>query len=291
MLTQSSETPHTLSSLTRVASQLTHIGGKKPQIIEPGQSTPDRSTPRRVLRVDSLQVLKQLAIHNRILAALPPEEFDRIAPHLETVQLAKDEIIYLTGDPIEHIYLPESGLLSLLSTAETGPRPTIEVAMCGKEGLVGLPIILGNRSVPYEVTVRFAGEAFKIKAEIFKEEFDKNQAVHELVLGYLNVMITQIQQSSICNRFHSLEETLSRWLLTVHDQIKSDVFNLTQQVISDALGVPRTGVTVAAGALQRKGAIRYSRGKIVIEDRSQLESSSCECYRIIRNELHHFVNE
>lgn len=236
-----------------------------------------------------MQVPKQLAMRNRILGALPDEEFGRIAPHLHPVKFEKDEIIYLSDDPIEYVYLIESGLVSLLSTTETGS--TIEVAMLGKEGVVGLPVILKNRIIPYDVTVRFRSEALKIKAEIFQEEFDKGKVLHEFVLRYLNVLITQISQSSICNRFHTIEATLSRWLLTVQDHINSNTLHLTQQVISQALGVPRTGITVAAGALQSTGAIRYSRGKIVILDRMRLESRSCECYRIIRDELDHFLNE
>ena len=234
-----------------------------------------------------MQVSKQLAIRNRILRALPEEELARIVPHLESVPLEKDKIVYLSGDDIRYVYLPESGLLSLLSTTENGS--TMEVAMVGNEGIVGVPAVLKNRVIPYEVTVRFASEAVRIKANVFQEEFEKGDTLHELVLQYINVMITQISQSSICNRFHTLEQTLTRWLLTVHDQIHSDTLNLTQQVISHALGVPRTGVTVAAGALQRGGAIRYSRGKIVVLDRSLLEASSCECYRIIRDELHQFM--
>jgi len=236
-----------------------------------------------------LQVLKQLAIRNRILGALPEAEFARIAPHLQPIKFERDEVIYLSKDPIDYVYLLESGLVSLLSTTETGS--TMEVAMCGKEGMVGLPVILKNSTIPYEAKVRFRVEAFKLKAEVFQEEFDKGQSLHELVLRYLNVMITQISQSSICNRFHTIEETLSCWLLNVQDQINSNTLYLTQQVISQALGVPRTGITVAAGALQNAGAIRYSRGKIVILDRVLLESRSCECYRITRNEFDHFLNE
>lgn len=236
-----------------------------------------------------MQPLKQLAIQNRILGALPDEEFGRIAPHLTPVRFEQDEVIYLSEDPIEFVYLPESGLISLLSTTETGS--TIEVAMLGKEGVVGLPIILKNRIIPYDVKVRFRSDALKIKSEIFQEEFDRGQVLHEFVLRYLNMMIMQISQSSICNRFHTIEATLSRWLLTVQDQTDSNTLHLTQQVISQALGVPRTGVTVAAGTLQTDGAIRYSRGKIVILDRMRLESHSCECYRLIRAELDHFLSK
>jgi len=236
-----------------------------------------------------LQVLKQLAMRNRILGTLPDEELIRIAPHLIEVKFEKDEIIYLSDDLIDYVYLVESGLVSLLSTTESGA--TIEVAMIGREGIVGLPVILQNRVIPYEVKVRVSTEAHKIKAEIFQEEFARSQNLHEIVLRYLNVMITEIQQSSICNRFHTIEATLSRWLLAVQDQVNSNILYLTQQVISQALGVPRTGVTVAAGTLQEAGAIRYSRGKIIIVDRLRLESHACECYQIIRAELDHFLNE
>lgn len=236
-----------------------------------------------------MQVLKQLAIRNRILGALPEGEFARIAPHLTQVEFKKDQVIFLSGDAIEYLYFVEHGLLSLLSISQTGS--TVEVTMIGKEGITGLQIILKNHFIPYDVVVRDAITAFKIKAEIFQDEFDRGRSLHDLVLRYLNVMITQIAQSSICNRFHTIEQTLSRWLLTVHDQVNSNTLVLTQHVIAQALGVPRTGVTVAAGALQTAGAIRYSRGKIVILDRVLLESHSCECYRIMRYELDHFLKE
>lgn len=235
-----------------------------------------------------LALSPQPAMRNRILAALPYQEFARFLPHLESVYLEKGEIVYLTGDEIQFAYFLVSGLLSFLSTTEAGS--TIEVAMVGKEGLVGLPIILRNRMTPYDVTVQFAAEGFKIRAEILQEEFDRGETLHELVLRYLSMLMAQISQSSICNRFHTLEETLSRWLLTVQDRVNSDSLNLTHETISCALGVPRTAVTMAAGGLQRLGLIRYSRGKILILNRSRLEANSCECYRTIRDELHHFLN-
>ena len=233
-------------------------------------------------------VSKQVAIRNRILAALPFEEFARFLPHLESVCLEKGDIVYLTGDEIQFAYFLVSGLLSFLSTTESGS--TIEVAMVGNEGVVGLPVILRNRMTPYEVTVQFPAEGFKIRADVLQEEFDRGEALHELVLRYLSVLMAQISQSSICNRFHTLEQTLSRWLLTVQDRVNSDSLNLTHETISNALGVPRTAVTMAAGNLQRLRLISYSRGKIAILDRTRLEANSCECYRTIRDELHHFLN-
>ena len=145
--------------------------------------------------------------------------------------------------------------------------------------------------IPYEVTVQFTTRALKIRAKELQEEFDKGQGLHEFVLRYLNVLIAQISQSSICNRFHTLDETLRRWLLTVQDRLNSESLDLTHETISNALGVPRTAVTKAAGDMQRKGLIRYSRGRIFISDRAGLEANSCECYRIISDELREFLNK
>jgi CRP-like cAMP-binding protein len=231
----------------------------------------------------------RVSMGNRILDALPYEEFARLVPHLDEVSLEKGDIVYVTGDDIEFAYFPINGLLSLVSTTETGS--TIEVAMVGREGGVGLPVILRNHLTPFEVTVQFPTVALKIRANALQEEFERGQKLHDFVLRYLNVLFAQISQSSICNRFHHLEATLSRWLLTVQDRVNSDHLELTQKTISNALGVPRTAVTTAAGALQRDGIIRYSRGKISILDRPGLEARSCECYRIIRNEFGHFLKK
>lgn len=234
-------------------------------------------------------VSTQVAVGNRILAALPREDFARLAPHLTTVRMERDGVVYIAGDQIHYVYFPISGLMSLLSTTETGS--TVEVAMVGNEGIVGLPVILKNKMIPYEVTVQTETDAYRIKAEDFQEEFDKGEALHELILCYLNVLIAQISQSALCHRFHTVEEALGTWLLMVQDRLNTESLNLTQESISHALGVPRTGVTMAAGTLQRAGLIRYSRGKIVILDRERLEGNSCECFRIIHDELSHFLSE
>lgn len=236
-----------------------------------------------------LAVPKLVTTGNKILASLPEHELASLARHLETVRLEKGEVVYITGDRIRYAYFPVGGLFSLLSTTETGS--TVEIAMVGNEGMVGLPVILKNGTTPYEVTVQIATEAFRIKAEALQEEFNKGGALQEFVLRYLNVLIAQVSQLTICNRFHTLELALSRWLLTAQDRVNCESLNLTQETISQALGVPRTGVTMAAGTLQRAGLIRYSRGKIVILDRSKLEANSCECYRIINDQIHHFLNE
>lgn len=234
-----------------------------------------------------LGVSTHIAIGNRILAALPREDFARLALHLTMVRLERDEVVYIVGDQIHYVYFPVSGLMSLLSTTETGS--TVEVAMVGNEGIIGLPVILKNSMIPYEVAVQTETEAYRIKAANLQEEFDKGEALHELILRYLNVLIAQISQAALCHRFHTVEEALGGWLLTAQDRLNTESLNLTQESISHALGVPRTGVTMAAGTLQRAGLIRYSRGKIMILDRERLEDNSCECFRIIHDELSHFL--
>jgi len=195
----------------------------------------------------------------------------------------------MTGERIQYAYFPVDGLFSLVSTTENGS--TAEIAMVGKEGMVGHPVILKHGMTPYEVSVLIATEALRIRAEALEEEFHKGGALQESVLRYLNLLIAQVSQLSVCNRFHVLEKALSRWLLIAQDLANSQSFDLTHESISQALGVPRTGVTMAAGALQRAGLIRYSRGKIVILDRTRLEANSCECYRIIHNETQQFLKE
>lgn len=234
-----------------------------------------------------LATSRQTGIQNQILGALPHEELDHLLPHLEEVSLEKGETVYLTEDDIKHAYFPESGLLSLMVTTETGS--TIEVANVGNEGVVGLPVILKNHTTPYEVTAQFATRARKIRAKQLQEEFAKGKFFHEFVLRYVNLLMAQISQAAICNRFHPMNKSLCRWLLTVQDRVKSDNLHLTHETISHTLGVPRTAVTGAALELQRAGIIRYMRGNISILDRAKLEAQSCECYQIIRDEIDCFL--
>jgi CRP-like cAMP-binding protein len=228
-------------------------------------------------------------VGNRILSALPPHEFARIQPYLGTVHLEKSKLVYITGDLIQYVYFPTNGLLSLLSATETGS--TVEVAMVGNEGIVGLPVILKKGMITYEVSVQVPVDAFRIKAEVLQQEFDRGERLQEYMLGYTHVLIAQIAQLSICNRFHTIEKALSRWLLMAEDRVNTNTLNLTQENIANALGVPRTGVTMAARALQNAELIRYSRGNIAILDRAGLEYNSCECYRIVHDELQQFLNE
>jgi len=234
-------------------------------------------------------VAGQITTKSRILAALPPSEFARIQPQLERVYLEKGKLVYLTGDRIRYVYFPVDGLLSLTSATETGS--TVEVAMVGNEGAVGLPVILKKGMMSYEVSVQIPVDAFRIKAEVLQEEFDRGERLQAHMLAYTHVLMAQIAQLSICNRFHTIEKALGRWLLMAQDYANTKSLNLTQENIAHAIGVPRTAITMAAGNLQRAGIIRYSRGNIEILDREALETNSCECYGILHKERQHFLLE
>ncbi|HEX7317504.1 MAG TPA: Crp/Fnr family transcriptional regulator [Pyrinomonadaceae bacterium] len=224
---------------------------------------------------------------NKLLAALSEEEYERLLPRAELVQVEKGEILYMAGDMIEQIYFPLTGMVSLLST--TGSGATIEVAMVGSEGVVGLPVVMSIDKTPYEVMVQMAGAAIRTRANEAREEFNRGGRLHDLMLRYTHALITQISQSAVCNRFHTVEKRLCRWLLIARDCINSNTIDLTQETIAHMLGIPRTGVTMAAGSLQRAGLIRYSRGKIVIINHEKLRASSCECYEIIKEEVDNFL--
>jgi CRP-like cAMP-binding protein len=230
---------------------------------------------------------KNVRIENKILAALPPSEYERVLPHLEMVRLPKGKVLYHVGDVIRHVYFINDGQVSLLPITSDGA--TVEVAMVGNEGVIGISAILRSNRVPYEVMVQFpVKSALRVRAEVVREEFNRGGKLQDLLLCYTQVLLTQITQSAICNRFHPSDKRLARWLLIANDLVKSNTFNLTHEFIAHRLGTPRTGVTMAAGALQRDDLIRYSRGKITIRNREGLEHASCECYEIIRRELNDF---
>lgn len=224
---------------------------------------------------------------NYLLAALPDEEYQRLAPHLELVRLAPRKILYEPGDNVRYAYFLKSGMVSLLSTTQDGR--SVEVAMIGNEGVVGAPIIFGVSRAPYRSMVQLQGNAMRIKAETLRGEFKRGGQLQDLLLYYAYTLLTQIAQSAACNRFHSVEQRLCRWLLVSRDCVQIDTLHLTQEFISHMLGVPRTSVTTIAGSLQKEGVIRHSRGKITILNRQHLEASSCECYRLVRAETRHLT--
>lgn len=220
---------------------------------------------------------------NQLLAALPEEEYKRLVPHLEFVSLPINQTIYEPGGPIDYVYFPHQAMISLVSLMENGS--TIEVGLVGKEGMVGIPIILGGSTTITRAFVQVAGHAERIRADLLKDEFHRGGKLQTLLLRYVQAIFTQVSQAAVCNRLHTVEERLARWLLLVSDSVESNEFFLTQEFIAQMLGTRRSGVTVAAGTLQQAGLIRYSRGKITIANRDSLEATACECYGIIKTEF------
>ncbi len=233
--------------------------------------------------MSELQFPPQNPIENRLLAALPAQEYQRLVPHLEGVSFSIKQPIYEAGEPIEYVYFPSQGLISIVTAMEDGS--VIEVGLVGKEGMVGIPVFLGGISTCSYAFVQVEGSAMRMKASRLKAEFNRSGQLQNLLLRYTQALFTQVSQSVACNRFHTVEERLARWLLIVRDNLDSDTFLLTQEFISQMLGTRRAGVTVAAGILSHAGIIRYSRGKITILKPEELEATSCECYRVIKNEF------
>lgn len=224
---------------------------------------------------------------NRILGRLRHEQYLRLLPFAQTVVLRPGEVLFEAGDRITDFYFLDSGMASLLSTTESGN--TIEVGMVGYEGFVGSALFLKANRMPYRSMVQISGQAIKIRTAPVLDEFDKDLGLRNLILRYLHLVLTQVSQSAVCNRFHTLEARLCRWLMISRDIIGSDEIPLTQELLSQMLGVARTGVTMTAGMLQQSGLIRYRRGKITILNRAALAAASCECYRIIRQEFDRFL--
>jgi CRP-like cAMP-binding protein len=225
---------------------------------------------------------------NRILRSLQRDHYQRVLSSSQRINLASGDIIFEAGDRISELYFLETGMASLLSTTEGGS--TIEVGMVGNEGFVGSAVILKNPQMPYRSMMQIPGAALKIKAGPLLEDFETNLDFRNLLLRYMHFVLTQVSQAAVCNRFHTLEERLCRWLLISRQIVESDELPLTQELLSQMLGVARTGVTMAVGALQRSGIIRHSRGRINILDSGALADASCECYSIVKNAFDQFLN-
>src|SRR5215213_4109508 len=225
---------------------------------------------------------------NLLLEALPREEYDRLSPHLEFIRLAPGKIVYNVGEVVRYAYFPTGGMLSLLATTEAGR--IIEVGMVGNEGMAGMPAILRNGVAPYQVTVQLDFHGFRISGAVLREAFRRGGRLQDLLLRYVNTLLVQITQSAACNRFHTVEERLCRWLLICHDRVPTDTIHRTQEFVSHMLGVPRSSVTAVASVLQDRQVIRYSRGKITVVDRQRLKAASCECYNLVRKEFTQFLS-
>lgn len=221
-------------------------------------------------------------LQNRLLAALSPEIQARLFPHLISEPMPLGQVVYESGDTMRHVYFPTDAIVSLLYVMESGA--SAEISVVGNEGLVGIALFMGGESTPSRAVVQSAGHAFKLKGQLLKDEFNRHGELLLLMLRYTQSLITQMAQTAVCNRHHSVDQQLCRWLLLSLDRLPSNRLTMTQELIANMLGVRREGVTEAAGKLQKLGVIEYSRGNIKVLDRPKLEELSCECYAVVKTE-------
>ncbi|HWP54297.1 MAG TPA: Crp/Fnr family transcriptional regulator [Pyrinomonadaceae bacterium] len=227
--------------------------------------------------------LRNEPVANRLLAALPADELERLRPLLQSVEFSLGEVVYEFGGALDYVFFPTNSIISLLYTMENGT--SAEMGLTGNEGVVGIALFMGGGTMPNRAVVQSAGGALRMKAKVLQDEFALGGRFQQLLLRYTQALITQISQTAVCNRLHSVDQQLCRWLLLSHDRVKADELIMTQELIADMLGVRREGVTVAAGRLQDAGAISYVRGHIQILDRQRLEETVCECYQVVKDEF------
>ncbi len=229
-----------------------------------------------------LETVRNAALKNHLLAALPKPEFVRLEPHLESVSLPLGKVIYEAGDKMTHVYFPATAIISMLYIMENGG--TAEIGIAGNNGLIGSALFMGSESTSSRAVVQSTGDGVRIKAKPLQTEFDRGGLFQKLLLRYTQTLMTQISQTAVCNRLHTVNQQLCRWLLINHDQLETNKLIMTQELIANMLGVRREGVTVAAKKLQEKGLIKYVRGTITMLDRQGLEAAACECYQIVMDE-------
>ncbi len=226
---------------------------------------------------------------NHLLAALPTAEFERLAPHLERVPMLLGEILYEPGGQMLHAYFPTTAIVSLHYVMESGASS--ESAGVGNEGVVGISLFMGGETTPSSAVVQTAGHGYRLASRLLKQEFVRGGLTQHLMLRYAQALITQITQTAVCNRHHSVEQQLSRWLLLTLDRLPARELVMTQELVASILGVRREGITEAAGNLQRAGLIRYRRGHITVVERSALETRACECYAVVKTELGRLLSD
>jgi CRP-like cAMP-binding protein len=219
---------------------------------------------------------------NHLLSALPEAAWDRWSAQLESIEMPLGQVLYESGDTLSHVYFPTTAIVSLLYVMENGA--SAEIAVVGNEGLVGISLFMGGESTPSRAVVQSAGWGFRLKSKMLKEEFTQTGPVLHLLLRYTQALITQMAQTAVCNRHHSLDQQLCRWLLLSLDRLQDNELVMTQELIANMLGVRREGVTEGALKLQADGLIRYARGRITILDRAGLERRTCECYAVVKRE-------
>ena len=219
---------------------------------------------------------------NQLLAALPPDIWQRWEGLIESTDMTLGQVMYEPGVTLSHVYFPTTAIVSLLYVMEDGGSG--EIAVIGNEGLLGISIFMGGESTPSRAVVQSAGHAYRLKSQMMKDEFAENTPVLHLFLRFTQALITQMAQTAVCNRHHSLDQQLCRWLLLSLDRLESDELVMTQELIANMLGVRREGVTEGAIKLQEAGLIRYARGRITVLNRVELEKRSCECYAVVKRE-------
>ena len=226
---------------------------------------------------------------NHLLAALPKEEFERLAAHLEPVPMLLGDILYEPGGQMHHAYFPTTAIVSLHYVMESGA--SAESAGVGNEGVVGISLFMGGNTTPSSAVVQTAGHAYRLAGRLLKQEFNRGGMAQGLLLRYTQALITQMSQTAACNRHHSVEQQLCRWLLLTLDRMGANDLVMTQELIASMLGVRREGITQAAGSLQEAGFIRYRRGHISVLGRSGLETRACECYAVVKKELDRLLSD
>ena len=219
---------------------------------------------------------------NHLLAALSAPELERLEPHLELAPLPLGKVLYEPGSVLHHVYFPTDSIVSLLYVLEDGA--SAEIAVVGNEGIIGVALFMGGETTPSRAVVQSAGYGYRLKGQLLKQEFNRSGAMQHLLLRYTQALLTQMAQTAVCNRHHSVDQQLCRWLLLSLDRLASNELSMTQELIANMLGVRREGVTEAAGKLQSAGLIHYSRGRITVVDRSGLEARVCECYAVVKAE-------
>lgn len=240
------------------------------------------------MKNDNFEIKDIPVPQNFLLASLPQEVYNNLLPDLRPVQLIQGDILYNAGQPIDYAYFPTTCMLSWVVVTEDGNRS--EVGIAGREGMIGIPIVLEHNVLPYQIEVELPGEALRIRADRFKAEFDRSLAIQHLLLRYTHTGLVQLAQSAACNRFHPVEARLCRWLLGAHDRADGDTLALTHETLAGMIGSRRPAVSLVVGSLQRDGLIQSKRGEITIVDRKGLEAAACECYRIVQSEIDRFLS-
>jgi CRP-like cAMP-binding protein len=226
---------------------------------------------------------------NHLLAAIPEGEYARLAPYLELVPMPLGKVLCESGNELHHVYFPTTAIISLLYVMRDGA--SAESAVVGNEGIIGVALFMGGKTMPNRAVVQSAGHAYRLKAQLLKREFNRSGELHHLLLRYTQALLTQMAQTAVCNRHHTLDQQLCRWLLFNLDRLPSNELVMTQELIANMLGVRREGVTVAAGNLQRDSLIRYRRGHITVLNRPGLETRTCECYAVVKKEFDRLLPE